>query len=97
VHVFVVQDKTGRSIRLTRTQWSHICERAEMAGQIERIRETIERPMARLPSPSDTQVAYFVKRYADSPTKGNFLVVAVKYLNGDGFVITAFYSSKPHL
>ena len=92
--LFIVTDKTGRKVRLTQRQWSHICEHPEMTGELERIQETLERPEAVLTSPRDPQVHYYFRHYKQ---KAKYLLIAVKYLNGDGFIITTFYSSKMDL
>lgn len=89
--IFEVIDKKGRSIRLTKKQWCHICEHPEMVGKLENIRETITLPENIIPSPRDPQVHYFFRYLKQNR---NYLLVAIKYLNGDGFVITAFETAK---
>lgn len=89
--IFTTTDPTGRNIRLTKEQWSHITEHAEMSGAMERIRETVERPDTVLDSPNDEKVHYLFRHYKDVKC---FLMVAVKYINGDGFIITAFYTTQ---
>lgn len=63
-----------------------------MAGALERIRETIERPHAVRESPRDAAVRYHFRHYKGAPAR--FLLVALKYLNGDGFVVSSFYTNK---
>jgi hypothetical protein len=93
--IFIVQDKTGRLIRLTRKQWAHIAEHPEMANQVERVQETLAKPSHILTSPNDASRNYYVRYFKQAPVRGKFLTVMVKYLNGHGFVITAYYSAKP--
>ncbi len=89
--LFIITDKSGREIRLTKKQWNHICEHAEMAGEIESIKETILHPDTILISHRDQYIHYHFRHYKE---KRKYLLVAVKYLNGDGFIITSFYTSK---
>lgn len=89
--LFTVIDSTGREIRLTEKQWSHICEHAEMIGEMENIKETILHPDTIVISPRDQHIHYHFRHYKE---KRKYLLVAVKFLNGDGFIITSFYSSK---
>lgn len=86
-----IKDKTNRIILLTQEQWSHVSEHSEMSNQFERIRETLEQPDKIIASPQDETVHYYFKHYKEFE---RFLLVAAKYLNGTGFVITAFYTTK---
>ncbi len=67
---------------------------SEMSNQLENIRSTIEHPQAIKKSENDETVKYYYKYFEDSPTNDKYLLVAVKYLNGEGQVITAFYEDK---
>ena len=95
--LFIARDRHGRAIRLTHTQWKHIVEHPEMSDQIERIKETIELPHVIHSGKRDPNIRYYFRYYKKTPATGNYLLVAVKYLNGDGFVITAFYATKARL
>jgi hypothetical protein len=92
VWVLEVRDRSGRRVHLTRERWAHILEHPEMAGALERIRETIERPQAVRESLRDPTVRYHFRHYKGAPAR--FLLVALKYLNGDGFVVSSFYTNK---
>ncbi|MBI4141195.1 hypothetical protein HY485_05150 [Candidatus Woesearchaeota archaeon] len=89
--VITVKDKTNRIIVLSQEQWGHITEHHEMTNQTERIVETLEQPDKIITSPEDSSLNYYFKHYKAS---GRFLLVAAKYLNGTGFIITAFYTTK---
>ncbi len=65
-----------------------------MVNQIERIKETLIRPDKLITSPKDVNACYYFRHYKETPFPAKFLLVAVKYLNGDGFVITAFYTTQ---
>ena len=42
----------------------------------------------------DEKVRYFYKEYKNNPPIERYLLVAVKYLNSSGFVITSFFTNK---
>lgn len=84
-------DVTGRRIYLTRERWKHIIEHGEMAHSLERIEQTLRAPSFIRPSDCDEQVQYYARHFKDGPAK--YLLVALKYLNGEGFIITAFYTN----
>ncbi|HLD07323.1 MAG TPA: hypothetical protein VJC16_07390 [Candidatus Nanoarchaeia archaeon] len=87
--VFEIGDKTGRKIRLTRTQWKHISHEHPTVTNIEEIKETLQKPIRIKPSAYDPlSVAGY---YWFNKDRKRYLCVSVKYLNGEGFVITAFY------
>ncbi len=91
MNIFVVIDKTKRNISLTQKQWNHICQHSEMTGELERIKEVLVFPHKIIRSPRDSYVHYYFQ-YKKECSK--YLMVAVKYLNGEGFIITSFYSTK---
>jgi hypothetical protein len=39
----------------------------------------------------DTNVRYYYKYYKNRKSKAKYLRVIVKYLNGEGFIITAYF------
>tara|TARA_Y100000034_G_scaffold132697_1_gene196310 strand:- start:429 stop:650 length:222 start_codon:yes stop_codon:yes gene_type:complete len=61
---------------------------------IDRIKDIIKNPdMVRYDSFKES-INYFYKEYKDMGPRERYLFVSVKYLNGDGFVITSFYTNK---
>lgn len=90
--IFEVIDKSGRNIRLSKERWVHIQKHPEMTvGQIERIKETLTKPDKILNFEIDSTVHFYFKYYKDSR---EYLFISVKYLNGEGFIITSFYTDK---
>lgn len=88
--VFEIVDKTGRRIRLTGERWSHIQEEHPRVSNIEEIRDTLANPLKVTSSKySPDSVCYYYRFNKDLK---RYLMVAVKYLNGEGFVVTAYYS-----
>ena len=90
--IFDIIDKTERKIHLSKERWSHITSpispHAYMTNHLEEIKQTIINPDKILTSAnSDVKINYY-KYYKD---KNKHLSVIIKYLNGEGFVITAYF------
>ncbi|MBU2503851.1 MAG: hypothetical protein KJ879_02245 [Nanoarchaeota archaeon] len=81
----------GRKIRLTKERWAHITSPANlhpyMVNYLEEVRMAIINPDAVVPNKFDDSKANYYK-YLKVEKK--YLLIAVKYLNGDGFVMTSF-------
>ena len=86
----ILKSVNGVPVRLTDERWVHIVENHDdLAGFYDEISEIIEYP------------EYVIKGYKDALIalrqirKGKFLCVVYKEINpDDGFVITAYFSSK---
>ena len=90
--MFVVKDKYGKKVRLTKERWSHIVQEHPDISDPEEIKETLIEPTAVRASDNDPQhVKWF---YRLMKAEKLYLLVSVKYLNGDGFIITAHYTKK---
>ncbi len=89
--IFEVTDKTGRKIRLTKRQWSHIKRDHPEILDTSLIKEVLEYPI-KITKPYEGAKHYYYKYYKNRKSTDKFLLVIVKYLNGDGFVISAFYT-----
>ncbi len=93
INVLEIEDKTGRKICLPKERWTHImAEHPELSNKLENIKETIRSPLSIKQSKHDDSVKYFYKYYKNRNSVGKYLLVAVKYLNGKGFIITSFYT-----
>ncbi len=92
-HIFEITEKTGRNIRLTRKQWKHIVKRHPyMEKYIEEIKEALKIPDNLIMQPFNKGYYYKNYKYFSKPNK--FILVVVKYLNGDGFVITSYLQER---
>ncbi len=90
--VFEVTDKSGRKIRLTKERWSHITTKhPDIAGKEDDIKGLLEKPDLILHHEFNDNMRNYYKY--DKQEKA-YLLVSVKYLNGKGFVATAFYTTK---
>lgn len=94
-NIFELVDKTGRKIRLTSEQWSHIRRKHPEVEKYEWIEETLSKPDIISDYDLDDTVCYHYKYYKHRSSHEKYLQVVVKYLNGDGFVLTAQF--KPYI
>ena len=89
-HIFEISDKTARKIKLTKRQWAHITTKhPNMSGKEEEIKKALENPDTILPHKFDENAGNY---YKYNKKEKAYLFVSAKYLNGDGFVITSFYT-----
>jgi len=85
--VLEIGDKTGRKIFLRKKQWSHI--RQEHPDVLEEeIEQTLKNPI-KISSTEKPDKWHYYSYYKQKKFK--FLRVIVRYLNGQGFVITAYF------
>ncbi len=90
MNVFEVIDKIGKRIRLTQKQWSHIRVEHEDLIEQEDIKRALINPVKIIAHEiEDMQDYYTYFKHRKSSSK--YLKVVVKYLNGEGFVITAYF------
>lgn len=87
-------DLHGQKVRLTDERLAHILKHSEMQGQENLISETLLTPDSIFPSHHDPAVHLYHKLFDKTPVTRKYLVVAVKYINNDAFVITSFFTSK---
>ena len=87
-------DYQGRTVRFTKERQEHVLEHREMVGQFERIRETVKSPELVVATRLDESVHVYHRFYDTTPVTSKYLQVAVKLLEEDAFILTAFYSSR---
>ena len=87
-------DYADRMVRLTDERLGHIREHPEMIGQERRIREVLQEPDVVFTSHKDSSVHVYYRHYARAPVGSKHLMVAVKILEEDAFVITAFFTDE---
>lgn len=88
--LFEIIDKRGRKIKLTKTSLKHITT-DHPDVPIEEIKKTLELPTKITTSKYDENVKWY---YRFNKEFKEYLLVAVKYLNGEAFVITSYYTKK---
>lgn len=92
--IFEITDKTGRKIRLSKERWQHISSKhSELSSiqKLEDIKNTLINPTIIVKHKFDEAKRNYYKYYKD---KQRYLTVVVKYLNGEGYISTAFTSRK---
>ena len=94
VIVLEVIDKTGRAIHLSKERLTHIQKHPHMHNQLENIRWTLMQPTIIRCVESDKSVRQYYKEFKERHYAERYLFVAVKYLNGKGFIITAFFTNR---
>ncbi|MBI2449161.1 hypothetical protein HYV49_02595 [Candidatus Pacearchaeota archaeon] len=94
-NVFEIVDKTGRKIRLTKERWKHITSpeflHPYMTNYLEEIKQSLTKPDIIIPHKYNDMKANYYKFIKD---RKQYLLVAVNYLNGEGFINTSFITSK---
>jgi len=88
--IFEIVDKTGRKIKLTNKQWKHIRQDHPEIESEEIIKEALEKP-TKITQPYEGEKHYYYRYYKNRKGRDKYFMAIVNYLNGDGFVITAFY------
>jgi len=93
--IFEVTDKSGRKIHLSRERWKHITSPSSlhpyMTNYLQEIKEALAKPSKIITHTLDNKKADY---YLHIKEKKAYLLVGVKYLNGEGFVTTAFLTRK---
>lgn len=89
----VAISKNGVPIRLTHKQWAYIVDSHDyMAGNMDLVIESVEDPDYIVRGWTDELVA--LKHYERTSISDKYMVVVYKE-GDDGFIITAFMTSKP--
>ena len=92
--IFEIMDKNGRKISLSQKRYKHLQKYPHMHDSIENIKTTLEKPTTVRYKEEDETVSFFYKEFKHNDSSEKYLLVSVKYLNDEGFVITAFYTNK---
>ncbi len=92
--VFEVISKTGKKIRLTEVQWAHMSSKhPELVSQIDSMMMTVQDPDFIYHSPGEENFHY-LKFFRETPVTEKYLLLIIKHLNREGFIITGFFVSK---
>lgn len=93
--MIIVKSKNNVSLRLTKERWNHIVLRhPELDGQKDRVLETVTEPD--LIQQGDFGELIAIRFYEKTPLTSKYLVTIYKEaMNTDGFIITAYYATKP--
>jgi len=89
-----LRDVWGNSASLTKERRAHLLEHPEMRGQEDKLAETLLEPDVVIQSQSDDTVRLFHRLYRQLTIGDKYLCVVVKYMEGDVFIITAYFTDK---
>ena len=91
-YIFEVTDKTKRKIHLSKERWRHITSPTSlhtyMTNHLEEIKQTLINPDKIVGSINNNTKINYYKYYKE---RRKHLKTIVKYLNGKGFIITAYF------
>ena len=86
------KDKSGIKIYLTTERWRHIAEEhPEVAPFLQDFHDILLHPTTCSSYEYTEKVNYYYK-YFKNP-QSSYLLILVKYLNGEGFIITAYFTN----
>lgn len=90
-----VTSRNGVLIRLTDEPWAHMMSRhPELSDQRERVLETLREPD--MLQQGDFGELLAIRHYKHTPLTSKFMVVAYQETGlDDGFIITAYFTSRP--
>ena len=92
--IATITSHNGLPIRLTRKQWHHIVESHDyMAGNRDKVLETAHEPDYIIDGGRGEFIA--LKHYSKTNISEKYCAVVYRELDFDGFVITAFLTSRP--
>ena len=86
----ILTDRFGRKIRLTDERRSHIFRRPEMSSQEVKIIESLRDPDVIICTSLDRGVHLYYRFYKITPVTQKHLLVAVRIINNEGFIVTSF-------
>lgn len=91
-HVFEITDKSRRKIHLTKERWEHITTKhTNMSDKLEDVKMALTNPIIIVPHKYNEDMRNYYLYYK---LEKHYLLVSVKYLNGEGFVATSFITKK---
>lgn len=85
----------GRAVRLTDERLEHILFHPEMEGMQVFLERALNRPELVVESRSDKSVCLYYYFLEEARVGVKWLCVAVKYLDNDAYVLTAYLTDKP--
>jgi hypothetical protein len=91
----IVRSQGGVPIRLTEERWTHVVDNhPEVASMRPQVLETVAEPD--LIQQGDSGELLAVRRFEETPLTTKFLVVPYREVSAeDGFVLTAYLTSRP--
>jgi len=92
-YIFEGKDITNRNIHLSDERWHHIAEEhPEVTPYFVEFGDILKHPIKVVSYIEDPLVRYFYRYYKQRISAAKYLMLIVKYLNGEGFIITAYFT-----
>ena len=90
--LFDIEDIFGKKLRSTASDWKRIREEkhTDLEYEIGEVIKTLETPDEVRRSVTDSTIMLYYKQFKPA----NTLLVAAKHLNGHGFVVTVYQTTK---
>ncbi len=87
-HIFEIIEKTGKKVHLSQKRWKHISQNhPDVIDKLEDIQKALTNPTLIVPHKFDEAKRNYYFYYKNIK---RYLLVAVKYINDEGHVSTAF-------
>ena len=86
-----VESKLNKRVYVTKSRWDLIIKtkHPELEGKEKEVKETLAEPDEIRKSQSDDSVCLYYKKFGKLS-----LSVVIKHKNGEGFIITAYYTDR---
>ncbi len=91
VKILEFKDRKGRLVYLTDERYNHIKKHPEMQNSLSMIEEAIKNPQKITAYTLDPDIKYYYRYYKSRKSKAKYLRVILKFLDGEGFIITAYF------
>ena len=93
-YILEIKEKRGKKIYLSKERWKHMQKHPYIPEQLENIKSAIQNPTTIRYNEDDENVLHYYKEFKNNNPEEKYLLISVKYLNGSGFIITAFFTNK---
>ncbi len=93
-YLFEITDKTGKKIHLSKERWNHIRKKHPEVEEAEEVEQTIRNPDKIERYDFDETIDHYHKYFKHKKSPAKYLFVSVKYLNGEGYIVTAFFTKN---
>ena len=92
MRIFEIIDKSGKIIYLTNERWGHINEEhPEIFLYLNYFEDILKNPTKIKVYECDESISYYYKYFKNRDASAKYLLLIVKYLNGEAFIITAYF------
>lgn len=93
--IFEIVSKLDKTIKLTEKIFNEIkLKHPEIRNQEDKIKETLTDPNVIRKSQYGDNIFLFYRFFKTTPVTQKYLMVAIKLLNDNGFVITAYFTDR---